>query len=152
MRRRSFHLLAALTRQHLFGATAMRLTLRSTLREKAGSLPGMPNNQFVERGQTLQLRHKTGNDAETACETTLFVGYRLGLEDREAATFTSAVEQSYYPGTLTADTGSEIATENCIHVVEARGMEINHTELTGRLLLMQPSTRLSMSRLTTQPT
>jgi hypothetical protein len=91
--------------------------------------PGVPNNKFVERGQTLQLRHKTGNVAETAYETTLFVGYGLVSDERQAATFTSTtVPQSYYPGTLTADTGDEIATVGTTFTLsEARGMDINHT-------------------------
>lgn len=90
--------------------------------------PGVPNNKFVERGQTLQLRHKTGNVAETAYETTLFIGYGLVLDERQAATFTSTtVPQSYYAGTLTADTGEEIATVGTTFTLsEARGMDINH--------------------------
>jgi hypothetical protein len=92
--------------------------------------PTVPDNTYVERSQTVQLRHKAGVEPLTTYATTLYIGFGLNPSNHEEATFSQTLkDQSYNPGTLTADTGLLVATiGTTFSVSEATGDNINHTK------------------------
>ena len=91
--------------------------------------PTVPDNTYVERGQTVQLRHEIGTDPLTTYATTLYIGFGLNPSNHEESTFSQTTkDMSFDPGTVTANTGTEVATTGTtFSISEATGTNITHT-------------------------